>query len=216
MVNAKLAEWLKEGLKKGYSREQLKQEALKKGFSREEIEKALKEIKKEKSKRKIVWLILIVLALAVVVCILFFYLQPKDLRYKCVKREMSLCKALLTDDGNYCKKINSTLEKLNFSERDYAFCNYFYYLGKAFRTNDFNLCDNINMTYRNAICKAVSKKDAAFCNNIEDKETCKNFISAIINNDCSSLNEPQPKGLCLVMTTKNEKNCGYFTKYCYE
>ena len=66
MVNNGLENWLKEGLKKGYSVDELKSKALEKGYSERQVNNAVKKIKAKPKPKLEVFLLIAVFIIAVV------------------------------------------------------------------------------------------------------------------------------------------------------
>jgi len=218
--NSKILAWLKEGLDKGYSEEQMESQLLKKGFSQEEVEKALKDIKKEKikPKRKTKIVIFVIVIIALLIIVSFFLLkrpsEEEKLRQACIKAQTGLCLALLTDDENWCEK---EISKGIIVKDDSNNCNSRYYTGKAFRANDISLCSKMNDSDDVIFCKAISTKNNDLCRDMKNNESmkiCNSIVLSIKSNDCDKLDEPQLKGLCFVLTTKDKKYCEYFAEKC--
>ena len=216
-----LANWIKDGLKKGYSLYVLKAKALEQGYSEKEIENALKnpektkEIKEAKPKKRRIILIALIAVAVLLLIAVFAYVQTskenllipapsQNLNETCVETQMQLCGALLTDDETWCE---------NAAKKES--CGYLYYLGKASRSNATNWCDKLNSTVLEEFCKAFISKDLAFCNKQaeESKRDCSLMFSARENSSlCYELQNN--KGQCLVLTTQNRDNCKYFTEKC--
>jgi len=204
MVNSQISDWVKEGLKKGYSKEQLKEMLKKKGYSEKEIEKALR-------KKNLILKIGIASIIIIVLISAYFLISYLDLRKSlkeealagnenCISTRMHQCLALITNNETWCGN-------------DYQ-CNYFYILGKSARENNNAICDRMADNVEKMFCKAIVAKDSGICNELEGKE--KEECMILFSRDESSCNklEAESKGLCLMLSNWKEDNCRYFTEKC--
>ncbi len=107
--------------------------------------------------------------------------------------------ALDTLDINLCANINFDSDRENCSSRVYH--------GLAINNNDINTCSQIdvNFWFRSCIDKLVKQNDyninlCQSLNSIEHKEHCISniqFHQAIVNNDCSLIDDPDLRDECL-------------------
>ena len=192
MVKNNVSEWVREGLKKGYSKEQLRQELLKKGYSGKDTDKALGK----KSAKKIIFIALIIL---IIIASVIVYLQINKKVYDLTPLQKEL-------EG--CKKTANEI-CLSFTEDGNETGEYapFYYFGEAVRTNDTSLCDKMGIA--SVVCKAYLNNDLSYCNkSSEDYQDCITIISSKKDSSlCYNLKQIYQRGICLAQSTQNSSYC---------
>jgi hypothetical protein len=197
MVNEKISEWIREGLKKGYTTAELRKKLIEKGYSEKQIDNALE-------KRKIVVLIIPIIIILLLICgAVYYFGYNKD-----------VCKGLTeksSKDECYCslaEKNPSYLEKISAEFRnicsdriaakksqcenaiDKDAC---YIYEATIVAKDASICEKIKYAENKNNCLAISTNNASLCLG-EGRDGCIFRIASQIN-DYSLCAEIEDMGL---------------------
>lgn len=199
MVNERISDWITEGLKKGYTKEQLKKKLIEKGYSEDEIDKAVSKPGKN--------IIIISVVVIVVIAAIFAYLQIKNAGpLASLQKEFEECNKTIDLQCMALSEEGSGLLE-NYSS--------IYYLGKAARTNDTIWCDKITDKGPREFCIAYLNDNASYCNNADISE-CIVLISAKKNSSlCESIVSNYLRHSCLALSTQNYDYCKSTNEACY-
>jgi hypothetical protein len=193
----KLSEWIKEGLSKGYSIDELRKKLSEKGYSRKEIEKALEK------RNMVIFIIPILIILLLIFGAIYYFSYNKD-----------ICKGLLENsskDECYCglaEKNSAYLEKISAdfknicsdriaakkSQCENAMNKDACYLYAAtVLAKDASLCEKIKYAENKNNCIAISANNVSLCIGTE-RDSCI-FRIALEINDYSICAEIEDMGL---------------------
>jgi hypothetical protein len=214
MVDSKVSEWVREGLKKGYSKERLRQELLKKGYSGKDTENALKE----KTRKNILLIIVPILVILVITALVTSGFIQNQKQIKQIKDELNECNNSL---AGVCKAIFQQTSDKELSVYSYG--------GQAVRENNISLCNKTGDEY---FCRAYILNNLSFCNELSPsicnyenstlcekerakaREDCKVFIKSRTNSsECLKLSSPL-KEICLAFSTNNIELCSQVADSC--
>jgi hypothetical protein len=194
----KLSEWIKEGLSKGYSIDELRKKLSEKGYSRKEIDKALE-------KKRFPWAITLVIISIIILSIslnssrLIFPAEKNETKQACIDYYNWECTSYFAKSIESCKG-NET-------------CIQLYNLRQALISNDTGICDK--MEIRKDYCRNLINKDSKDCEFIgeELKEECIALHSRDAEK-CMAIEDPRARGSCLIFATDNKKYCPLMTEKC--
>lgn len=195
MVNDSISKWIDEGLKKGYSKEELRKKLSEKGYSKEDIDNCLRNYGIKKIIPAAIIAVIIIASI-----FLYFQLKPsqKSEQEKCIEQNIQSCNAIL--GVNKCG-----------NNQD---CLHLYYIGKAIRENDTKECDRITNEILKNLCKNYVNEDTASCTG-EFSEQCITLISSRKNAElCKNLSDSLMKGICFMFSTQDKEYCSYMAEEC--
>lgn len=131
MVNERISEWIKEGLKRGYSETKLKEMLIKKGFSKDEIEKGLRN----PANKTLIIIIATIIIVAIIIAVYAFH--PK----------ISLSTSNPPED--FLRDCMTAFPD-NPGARD--MCSDIYYSRLAINENNTKYCEKIKDSGKQALC----------------------------------------------------------------
>jgi hypothetical protein len=192
MVNERISDWIKEGLKKGYTKEQLKKKLIEKGYSENEINKAVSKPGKN--------IIIISVVVIVVIAAIFAYIRiTKAGPLALLQKELEECRK---DNIETCLAFTSQGNAAKFHDS--------YYLGKAARENNISICNYLSTNYSIEFCRDYINENLGQCDKLNGSsyKKCALLMSSRKNISlCNDINEVSSKGICFALATQDSSYC---------
>jgi hypothetical protein len=133
MVNERISDWIKEGMKKGYSESKLEEMLIKKGFSKDEIEKGL-----ENPANKTLIIIIAAVILVIIIFVVYYFAIKTPLTSSIPPEQKTFVQDCMSAYPN-----NAGAEGI---------CRDIFYFQLAIEENNTEYCNNIKAPDKQALC----------------------------------------------------------------